>query len=161
MTEHQRTAKTRPGIMMMVNQWTATARMGRRRKCTAWNFFGQVSLKTRLILNSKKGVSDANVEHYWWSDILAWSSVATTACKLGTTNTFKKTCGLKIVFKEHCEIKCVLKLFMICMEKEEKQEKPQQKVNILFSINKPYHILLLNVIYFYFIKVSLRCNYRF
>ena len=82
---------------------------------------------TWVILNSKKWVSDANVEHYWWSDILAWSSVATTAWNLGTTNTFKKTCGLKIVFKEHYEIKFVSKLFTICMEKEKKQEKQQQR----------------------------------
>ena len=34
---------------------------------------------------------------------------------------------LKIVFKEHCEIEFVSKLFTICMEKEKKQEKQQQR----------------------------------
>ena len=97
---------------------------------------------TWVILNSKKWVSDANVEHYWWSDILAWSSVATTACKLGTTNTFKKTCGLKIVFKEHCEIEFVSKLFTICMEKEKNKRNNSREVNILVGINKPDLILL-------------------
>ena len=68
--------------------------------------------------------------------------MATTACKLGTTNTFKKTCGLKIVFKEHCEIEFVSKLFTICMEKEKNKRNNSREVNILVGINKPDRILL-------------------
>ena len=49
---------------------------------------------------------------------------------------------LKIVFKEHCEIEFVSKLFTICMEKEKNKRNNSREVNILVGINKPDLILL-------------------